>query len=227
MRDAAGCGRRALRALYLLGTTQGSQGRRRARAIRRFASVTGNIVFPGFTAPKLVWVAAGTSPTSLARVAKVLLPKGISSRLHLTGDHVGGCRTAPAPPGSGQTARGGDWSAAWWPRRASGAPTMPRLGRGLRGDRAFMAQRSGRRFWGLPGGSGSPAGGQATMPPAWAWAWSGPGRPLSASDLGGALRGLGDAYQPDLARCRATPFCHALAGRWHPMGVILAARSDA
>src|ERR1700759_1980406 len=40
----------------------------------RFRALTGNIVFPGFTAPKLVWVAKH-EPEIFAKVAKVLLPK--------------------------------------------------------------------------------------------------------------------------------------------------------
>src|SRR5581483_2805313 len=39
----------------------------------KFRKITGNIVFPGFTAPKLVWVERHEKAT-FARVAKVLLP---------------------------------------------------------------------------------------------------------------------------------------------------------
>jgi xylulokinase len=49
--------------------------------------LTGNIVFPGFTAPKLKWMAPPHEPDSFARVAKVLLPKDYL-RLWLTGEHV-------------------------------------------------------------------------------------------------------------------------------------------
>ncbi|MGB3408509.1 MAG: FGGY family carbohydrate kinase, partial [Jannaschia sp.] len=48
---------------------------------------TGNIVFPGFTAPKLLWLERH-EPEVFARVAKVLLPKDYL-RLWLTGGHVG------------------------------------------------------------------------------------------------------------------------------------------
>ncbi|HET9535125.1 MAG TPA: FGGY family carbohydrate kinase, partial [Mesorhizobium sp.] len=40
----------------------------------RFREITGNIVFPGFTAPKLVWVNR-KEPDVFARVRRVLLPK--------------------------------------------------------------------------------------------------------------------------------------------------------
>ena len=48
--------------------------------------VTGNIVFPGFTAPKLAWVKTHEAEI-FAKVAKVLLPKDYL-RLWLTGEHV-------------------------------------------------------------------------------------------------------------------------------------------
>src|SRR5262249_59568377 len=51
-----------------------------------FRVITGNIVFPGFTAPKLVWVARH-EPEIFAKVAMVLLPKDYV-RLKLTGDHA-------------------------------------------------------------------------------------------------------------------------------------------
>lgn len=55
-------------------------------AAPRFRELTGNIVFPGFTAPKLVWVKAN-EPEIFARVAKVLLPKDYL-RLWLSGEHI-------------------------------------------------------------------------------------------------------------------------------------------
>ena len=51
-----------------------------------FRKISGNIVFPGFTAPKLAWV-KNNEPEIFARVAKVLLPKDFL-RLWLTGEHI-------------------------------------------------------------------------------------------------------------------------------------------
>ena len=48
--------------------------------------LSGNIVFPGFTAPKLLWVEQN-EPEIFAKIAKVLLPKDYL-RLWLTGEHV-------------------------------------------------------------------------------------------------------------------------------------------
>ena len=52
----------------------------------RFRAVTGNIVFPGFTAPKLVWLQRH-EPKIFDAVARVLLPKDYV-RLWLSGDHA-------------------------------------------------------------------------------------------------------------------------------------------
>jgi xylulokinase len=52
----------------------------------RFRAITGNIVFAGFTAPKLMW-AKTHEPEVFRRVAKVLLPKNYL-RLWLTGEFV-------------------------------------------------------------------------------------------------------------------------------------------
>ncbi|MBA3520811.1 MAG: xylulokinase, partial [Rhizobiales bacterium] len=52
----------------------------------QFREITGNIVFPGFTAPKLVWVQRH-EPKIFGDVAKVLLPKDFV-RLWLSGDHA-------------------------------------------------------------------------------------------------------------------------------------------
>ena len=48
--------------------------------------ITGNLAMPGFTAPKLMWVAAH-EPEVFAKVAKVLLPKDYL-RYRLSGEHV-------------------------------------------------------------------------------------------------------------------------------------------
>ena len=52
----------------------------------RSRAITGNIMMPGFTAPKLLWVARH-EPEIFARTASVLLPKDFV-RLKLTGEKV-------------------------------------------------------------------------------------------------------------------------------------------
>jgi len=79
--DAAGM---VLRPCILWNDTRSHAEARALDADRRFRAITGNIVFPGFTAPKLAWVKSH-EPEIFARVAKVLLPKDYL-RLWLTGE---------------------------------------------------------------------------------------------------------------------------------------------
>ena len=69
------------------GTTRAAMPRRRrSMPIRASAGLTGNIVFPGFTAPKVEWVKKN-EPAVFASVAQVLLPKDYL-RLWLTGEYI-------------------------------------------------------------------------------------------------------------------------------------------
>src|SRR6201991_3220312 len=75
-----------LRPCILWNDTRSYQEAAALDADPRFRKLTGNIVFPGFTAAKLAWVAK-REPNIFARVAKVLLPKDYL-RLWLTGEHI-------------------------------------------------------------------------------------------------------------------------------------------
>ena len=104
-----------------------------------FRRVTGNIVFPGFTAPKLMWVQRH-EPAIWDRVAKVLLPKDYL-RLWLTGEHVAEMSDAAGTSWLDTGAR--DWSddllTATGLTRAPHAPAGRRV-RGL-GHAARRARR--------------------------------------------------------------------------------------
>src|SRR5690606_4539534 len=79
-------GDRPLRPCILWNDTRSHAQAALLDADPRFRKITGNIVFPGFTAPKLVWV-QDNEPEIFAKVAKVLLPKDFL-RLWLSGEHV-------------------------------------------------------------------------------------------------------------------------------------------
>lgn len=76
----------ALRPSILWNDTRASVEAAALDADPAFRDVTGNIVFPGFTAPKLVWV-RDNEPEVFHRTALVLLPKD-ALRLWLTGEAV-------------------------------------------------------------------------------------------------------------------------------------------
>ena len=75
----------ALRPCILWNDTRSSEEAARLDAIARMREITGNIVFPGFTAPKLEWVRLH-EPENFRRTARVLLPKDFL-RLWLTGEY--------------------------------------------------------------------------------------------------------------------------------------------
>ena len=77
---------KVLRPCILWNDTRSYQEAAALDADPRFRALTGNIVFPGFTAPKLAWVAKH-EPDIFAKVRWVLLPKDYL-RLWLTGEHM-------------------------------------------------------------------------------------------------------------------------------------------
>ncbi len=112
----------------------------------QFRRLTGNIVFPGFTAPKLLWVQAHERAIR-DRVAKVLLPKDYL-RLWLTGEHVAEMSDAAGTSWLDVGAR--DWSDDLLTATGLDRSHMPRLVEGSEVSGELHPALSTR--WGLPGG---------------------------------------------------------------------------
>jgi xylulokinase len=177
--------------------------------------VTGNIVFPGFTAPKLAWV-RNNEPTLFRRVAKVLLPKDYL-RLWLSGEHVAEMSDAAGTSWLDTGAR--DWSDDLLARTGLSRETMPRLveGSDVSGTlRPELARRWGMGAAVVAGGAGDNAASAIGMGVVKA------GQAFVSLGTSGVLFAANDGYQPDPETAVHT-FCHALPGTWHQMGVILAA----
>ena len=181
-----------------------------------FRRVSGNIVFPGFTAPKLDWVRSH-EPALWGRVAKVLLPKDYL-RLWLTGEHVAEMSDAAGTSWLDTGAR--DWSDDLLAVTGLTRDHMPRLveGSAVSGQlRAALATR-----WGLPadvvvaGGGGDNAASGVGVGVVKA------GDAFVSLGTSGVLFAANDGYQPAPETAVHT-FCHALPQTWHQMGVILAA----
>ncbi|MGG7568124.1 xylulokinase [Rhodovulum sp. DZ06] len=179
-------------------------------------AVTGNIVFPGFTAPKLIWVAKH-EPEVFAKVAKVLLPKDFL-RLYLTGEMASEMSDAAGTAWLDVGAR--DWSDAALAAGGMRRDQMPSLVEGsaesgrLRGD--LLAS------WGLS----QPvvvAGGAADNAAAACGAGClGEGSGFVSLGTSGVLMAGRDSFSP-APETAVHSFCHAVPGRWYQMGVILAA----
>ncbi|MAQ85107.1 MAG: xylulokinase [Maritimibacter sp.] len=178
--------------------------------------ITGNIVFPGFTAPKLAWLKLN-EPETFAKIAKVLLPKDFL-RLWLTGDHVGEMSDAAGTSWLDTATR--DWSDRLLDASGLGRDHMPRLVEGAEVSgtlRTELAQR-----WGLRPDTVVAGGGGDNAASAIGVGVVRAGQAFVSLGTSGVLFAANDGYRPDPATAVHT-FCHALPNTWHQMGVILAA----
>ena len=181
-----------------------------------FRRITGNIVFPGFTAPKLVWV-RHHEPHLWDKVAKVLLPKDYL-RLWLTGEDVAEMSDAAGTAWLDTGAR--DWSDALLAATGLSRSQMPRLVEGSAVSGTLRAQLAAR--WGLgnavvvAGGGGDNAAAGVGVGVVRA------GEAFVSLGTSGVLFAANDGYHPAPDTAVHT-FCHALPDTWHQMGVILAA----
>ena len=181
-----------------------------------FRDKTGNIVFPGFTAPKIAWMKTH-EPDNFDRIAKVLLPKDYL-RLWLTGEHVAEMSDAAGTSWLDTGRR--DWDDDLLAATGLSRQQMPRLveGSDISGTlRHEVAARFGLRE-GTPvaGGGGDNAATGIGMGVVTA------GQAFVSLGTSGVLFAATDGYAPDAATAVHT-FCHALPDTWHQMGVILAA----
>ncbi len=177
--------------------------------------ISGNIVFPGFTAPKVEWVRRH-EPDTFEKTAKILLPKDYL-RLWLTGEHVGEMSDAAGTSWLDTGAR--DWSDTLLTASGLTRNHMPRLVEGSEVSgtlRPALAQRWGLGEIPVAGGGGDNAASAIGMGVVKA------GQAFVSLGTSGVLFAANDGYQPDPATAVHT-FCHALPNKWHQMGVILAA----
>ena len=205
-----------LRPCILWNDTRAAEEAAELDADPRFRDLTGNIVFPGFTAPKLVWVARH-EPATFAKVAKVLLPKDYL-RFWLTGDYVAEMSDAAGTSWLDVGAR--DWSDDLLAATGLTRAQMPRLVEGTEVSGQLRDTLANR--WGLPNGVIVAGGGGDNASSAVGVGVVNAGDAFVSLGTSGVLFAATDAYRPDAATAVHT-FCHALPQTWHQMGVILAA----
>lgn len=182
----------------------------------RFRKLTGNIVFPGFTAPKLAWVAKN-EPEIFAKVAKVLLPKDYL-RLWLTGEHISEMSDSAGTSWLDTGKR--TWSSELLAATNLDEKQMPTLIEGteqggkLRGELASAWGISGDVV--VAGGAGDNAASACGM------GTVSDGAAFVSLGTSGVLFAANAAYLPK-PESAVHAFCHALPNTWHQMGVILSA----
>ena len=185
----------------------------------RFRQITGNIVFPGFTAPKLVWVHR-REPEIFGKIARVLLPKDYV-RLWLTGDYASDMSDSAGTSWLDVAKR--DWSEPLLAATHLERDQMPALFEGTQPTgklRSVLATR-----WGMTpapvvaGGAGDNAAsacGVGTVAP---------GAAFVSLGTSGVLFVSNEKFRPNAASA-VHAFCHALPNTWHQMGVILSAAAS-
>ncbi len=181
----------------------------------QFRAITGNIVFPGFTAPKVDWV-RNKEPDLFAKTRRILLPKDYL-RLWLTGAAVSEMSDASGTSWLDTGAR--DWSDDLLAACHLDRSHMPSLVEGSQVSghlRSDVAARWGMKPVPVAGGGGDNAAsaiGLGTVKD---------GSAFVSLGTSGVLFAANDGYKPNPASA-VHAFCHALPGTWHQMGVILSA----
>lgn len=182
----------------------------------RFRAITGNIVFPGFTAPKLVWV-RNNEPEIFARVRKVLLPKDYL-RLWLTGEHISEMSDSAGTSWLDTGARA--WSPELLAATDLSEEQMPSLVEGSEAGGALRAEIASR--FGLAPGIPVAGGAGDNAAAAIGMGTIRDGAAFASLGTSGVLFAANNAYLPNPTSA-VHAFCHALPNTWHQMGVILAA----
>lgn len=181
----------------------------------QWRAITGNIVFPGFTAPKVDWVRIN-EPDIFEKTGKILLPKDYL-RLWLTGDAVSEMSDAAGTSWLDTGTR--DWSDALLTASHLSRDHMPRLVEGAAPSGQLRDTLATR--WGLPQGVVVAGGAGDNAAAAVGMGVVKPGRAFLSLGTSGVFFAASAAYQPDAPSAVHT-FCHALPDTWHQMGVILA-----
>jgi xylulokinase len=180
--------------------------------------ISGSLAMPGFTAPKLRWLAKH-DPAVFAKVAKVILPKDYI-RFMLTGELVSDMSDASGSMWLDVERR--QWSDELLSLTGLTQAHMPRLVEGSAAGGHLKAQAA--QTLGLQAGIvvAGGAGDNASSAVGMGAVDSGEG--FLSLGTSGVLFVVTPNYQPNAASATHA-FCHALPDRWHQMSVMLSAAS--
>ena len=181
-----------------------------------FRQQGGNIVMPGFTAPKLAWVRKH-EPQNFARTAKVLLPKDYV-RLRLVGDYVTDMSDAAGTMWLDVARR--DWSDTLLQAIGLARTHMPRLVEGSQSSGELRDEL--RQRWNMGHRVVVAGGGGDNAASACGIGAVRPGTGFVSLGTSGVLFVSNAAFSPNTEGA-VHAFCHAVPDTWHQMGVILSA----
>ncbi|TCP92124.1 xylulokinase [Cricetibacter osteomyelitidis] len=185
--------------------------------VPRSREITGNLMMPGFTAPKLKWVAKH-QPQIFEKVAKVLLPKDYL-RLLMTGEYASDMSDASGTMWLDVTKR--DWNDELLNACQLSREHMPKLfeGNQITGYlRADIAKQWQINEVPVVAGGGDNAAGAIGI------GLSQPGQGMLSLGTSGVYFVVADQFYANSQKA-VHSFCHALPNRWHLMSVILSAAS--
>ncbi len=214
--DASG---RVLRPCILWNDTRSADEASTLDQIPQMRTISGNIVFPGFTAPKLEWVRSH-EPEVFSKTAKVLLPKDYL-RFWLTGEYISDMSDSAGTSWLDVDNR--QWSETALGLGHMHASQMPRLVEG--NEPAGELKTELRRAWGLSnpvvvaGGAGDNAAAACGI------GSIRDGAGFVSLGTSGVLLVARDAYAP-APETAVHCFCHAVPEMWIQMGVILSATNS-
>ncbi|MEC9249479.1 MAG: xylulokinase [Pseudomonadota bacterium] len=194
-----------------------AQCRTLVETLPEIETITGNLVMPGFTAPKTVWLREN-EPDVLARAASILLPKDYV-RLCMTGDKASDMSDAAGTSWLDVSQRAWSEDAL----QACGLDTgyMPQLFEGSQFTGTLLAKTA--QAWGMDqvnvaAGGGDNAAGACGI------GVVEEGDAFISLGTSGVIFLAGNQFRPNPARA-VHAFCHALPDRWHQMTVLLSAAS--
>jgi xylulokinase len=179
--------------------------------------VTGNLIMPGFTAPKLLWVKEH-EPDLFARINKVLLPKDYL-RFLMTGDYASDMSDAVGTMWLDTAKR--TWHSGMLVASGLNESHMPTLYEGneitgyLKKD---LADEWGMSSVPIVAGGGDNAAGAVGV------GIVKPGQGMLSLGTSGVYFVVGDGFSSN-PESAVHSFCHALPNTWYLMSVLLSAAS--
>lgn len=194
-----------------------SECRELAQMLPNAVEITGNLMMPGFTAPKLKWLAKH-EPEIFAQIAKVLLPKDYL-RLKMTGEYASDMSDASGTMWLDVGKR--DWNEDLLAACGLTLNHMPKLFEGNQITGYLLKELANK--WKMPSvpvvaGGGDNAAGAVGI------GLHRAGQAMLSLGTSGVYLVVSDSFIANPQKA-VHSFCHALPARWHLMSVILSAAS--
>ncbi len=180
--------------------------------------ITGNMIMPAFTAPKLLWVSLH-EPDLFSQIYKVLLPKDYL-RLRMTGVYASDMSDASGTSWLNVGQR--NWSSEMLEASGMQLSQMPELFEGTQVTALITPELA--QNWGLSPQTRVAAGGGDNAASAISLGAIETGQSFLSLGTSGVYFVADNQFRPNPRQTLHT-FCHCLPQRWHQMSVHLSAAS--